>query len=267
MNAVVAASIVIALLIGVGIGYTIAKPQAGEAPIETTTIYTTVTSERTVTETSVMIETKTSFKTVTNTVTEIETVTKTLNPMPPLEELQKGVILRLKVGSAAAELLANAGVKKLAVLAQSNLYCIELGSVISAVFEKSGQGEAQLFIIQPGVNEANTTSAITGNGFNAALLAYGGNSPREEVVEGFKSVVNALRDAGYSGTIIVHAAAFTAKAVDEALKDNQLCGYLKSVEVYVYLPKPDEGVVYLFKANIAEDCSINLVKVAETPLG
>ena len=267
MNAVVAASIVIALLIGVGIGYAIAKPQPAETPIETTTLYTTVTSERTVTETSVMVETKTAFKTVTNTVTEIETVTKTLNPIPPPDELQKGVILRLKVGSAAAELLANTKIKKLAVLAQSNLYCIELGSVIAAVFEKSGQGEAQLFVIQPGVNEAGVVSAVTGNGFDAVLLAYGGNSPREEVVGGFKSVVGSLRDAGYSGTIVVHAAAFAAKAVDEALKDDRLCSYLKSVEVYVYLPKPDEGVVNLFKADIAEDCSINLMKVAETPLG
>ncbi|MCE4602625.1 MAG: hypothetical protein F7C08_00495 [Desulfurococcales archaeon] len=266
MQTTTIAGIVIALIIGLAIGYTAAPG----AETLTTTVTSTVTQTTTETDIRVMVETETEFRTVTNTITVpitvTSTVTETLNPVPPLEDLQKGVTLRLKVGSAAGKGLAELGFKNIAVVAQSNLFCIELGSVLAAVFTSSG-GIAKLIVVEPGVNEVDTASLITDTGFEAVVLAYGGNSPPESVVAGFKSMVSALMDSGYKGAVVVHAAAFANMALQESLADDRLCGYLKGVDVYVYLPNPDEGKLEFFRAVIEDDCKLGLEPVAEVNLG
>ncbi len=266
MQATTIAGIVIALIVGLALGY--ATAPGGEE--QTTTVTSTVTRTTTETSVKVMVETETEFKTVTNTITlpitVTSTTTKTVNPLPPLDDLQKGVTLRLKVGSAAGKGLAELGFKDIAVVAQSNLYCIELGSVLAAVFTSNG-GSAKLVVVEPGVNEADAASLIADAGVDAVVLAYGGNSPSENIVDGFKGMVSALMSSGYKGAVVVHAAAFASMALQQSLADEMLCSYLKGVDVYVYLPKPDEGRLDFFKAVIEDDCKLTLEKIAEVSLG
>ena len=138
--------------------------------------------------------------------------------------------------------------------------------MLAAVFTSSG-GTAKLIVVEPGANEADAASLIANTGFEAVVLAYGGNSPPESVVSGFMSMVSALMDSGYKGAIVVHAAAFNSMALQRSLADDQLCGYLKGVDVYVYLPNPDRGKLDLFKGVVEDDCKLTLEPVAEVDLG
>ena len=185
---------------------------------------------------------------------------------PPVEEVAKAVNLRVNVGRAAGLGLALQGYTSIAVIAQDNLLCSVLGSSLASAYEAQTGRDVALYTVRPGVNEAVVAGEIVGRGLETVVLAYGGGAPADIVASGFANMTRALMEAGFNGTIVVHAAALVAKALDAALGDEALCSYLRGVEVVAYAPKPDEGKLYYYKIKVGDDCKYTMEKAGEYPI-
>ncbi|NPA22495.1 MAG: hypothetical protein GXN92_02865 [Candidatus Micrarchaeota archaeon] len=161
------------------------------------------------------------------------------------------IYLRALTGRVVAKAAADLGINKLAVVAPKNILCSAMGAAIESAFVSYTGGISGHFERAP-------------EGFDSVLLAFGGESPVEEMKRAFVEKLKDMAEREIESDVIIHVRTYGMGGLDMALEDETIAEYLTERATYVYTVDLEHGI---FKMNeILWDEEYQLYPVLEYPL-